>query len=521
MRNSIGLKPGQIQIILSALFGLFLLPIQANSAVAAIGDIYSQATASFSVNENIDTTTVTIDPADSATVTGTPTYTLSGSDASSFTVNPSTGVLSFVNSPDFELDPSYTVDVVADDGSTTDTLTVSVSILNVGPTWSQATASFSVNENIDTTTVTIDPADSATVTGTPTYTLSGSDASSFTVNPSTGVLSFVNSPDFELDPSYTVDVVATENDETETLSVTIQVSDLLWSDVSQSFSSIENIADTTTVVVSDSATAVGATGYSLGGTDAASFTLDSTSGDVYFLSSPDYETKSSYTYELGATDGTVWETATITVSITNDASDDPTPAPAPTPVYIPTTPQAALVLTSSAASVAWGSSVKLTLAGGSGTGAVTYSSTGTTFCAVNPSGNLTPVSAGTCTVTANKDGDGTYGSAQSNSITITATENAVASTSSTSNSGVAMVVGKPVGGVATVKFTVADTYAGEKVSVILATKSSSGKTLYKTLGSAKVGTTGAVSFKTKVKLPVGAVLQLKSAGTVILSKSIK
>ena len=203
---------------------------------------------------------------------------------------------------------------------------------------------------------------------------------------------------------------------------------------------------------------------------------------------------------------------------------DQNSAPAPSSaaaVYTPTTPQTALVLTSSASSVAWGSSVKLTLAGGSGTGAVTYSSTGTTFCAVNPSGNLTPVSAGTCTVTANKDGDGTYGSAQSNSITITATENAVASTSSTSNSGVAMVVGKPVGGVATVKFTVADTYAGEKVSVILATKSSSGKTLYKTLGSAKVGTTGAVSFKTKVKLPVGAVLQLKSAGTVILSKSIK
>ncbi len=202
-----------------------------------------------------------------------------------------------------------------------------------------------------------------------------------------------------------------------------------------------------------------------------------------------------------------------------------TPAPAPTPVtvYIPTTPQAALTLSSSATTVEWGTQAKLTLTGGSGTGAVTYSSTGTTFCAVNPSGNLTPVSAGTCTVTATKDGDGTYGSAQSNSVTITAVEKlgASATTGSTSNAGVAMVVGKPVAGVATVKFTVADTYAGEKVSVILATKNSAGKTIYKTLGSAKVGSTGAVSFKTKVKLPVGAVLQLKSAGSVILSKSIK
>jgi hypothetical protein len=159
----------------------------------------------------------------------------------------------------------------------------------------------------------------------------------------------------------------------------------------------------------------------------------------------------------------------------------------------------------------------------SGTGAVTYSSTGATFCAVDRDGNLTPISAGTCSVTANKAADGTYGSAQSNSITIVATEavNTATTTSSTSNSGVAMVVGKPVGGVATVKFTVADTYAGDRVSVILATKSSTGRTIYKTLGTATVGSTGVVTYKTKVKLPVGAVLQLKSAGTVILSKSIK
>jgi hypothetical protein len=221
--------------------------------------------------------------------------------------------------------------------------------------------------------------------------------------------------------------------------------------------------------------------------------------------------------DAGQTPAITYETYTVTV---NRAAAS---TPAPAPVYIPTTSQAALVLSSSATTVEWGSQAKLTLAGGSGTGNVTYSSTGTTFCAVDRDGNLTPVSVGTCTVTATKDGDGTYGSAQSNSITITAVDKAPASTTggSSTASGLSMVVGKPVGGVATVKFTVADTYAGERVSVILATKNSAGRTIYKTLGSAKVGSTGAVTFKTKVKLPVGAVLQLKSAGTVIFSKSIK
>jgi hypothetical protein len=209
---------------------------------------------------------------------------------------------------------------------------------------------------------------------------------------------------------------------------------------------------------------------------------------------------------------------TITMAVVESGSGSSPPAS-----FTPSTPQTALVLTTSSATVGWGSQVKLTLTGGSGTGAVTYSSTGATFCAVDRDGNLTPISAGTCSVTANKAADGTYGSAQSNSITIVATEavNTATTTSSTSNSGVAMVVGKPVGGVATVKFTVADTYAGDRVSVILATKSSTGRTIYKTLGTATVGSTGLVTYKTKVKLPVGAVLQLKSAGTVILSKSIK
>ena len=225
----------------------------------------------------------------------------------------------------------------------------------------------------------------------------------------------------------------------------------------------------------------------------------------------------SYTVKLRAVNAIGNGTASAAVTETPAATAPSSPAP----VYIPTTPQAALVLASSATTVEWGTQAKLTLTGGSGTGAVTYSSTGTTFCAVDRTGLLTPVSAGTCTVTANKDGDGTYGSAQSNSITITATDKPVAATASASNSGVSMVVGKPVAGIATVKFTVASSYASEKVSVILATKNSAGKTTYKTLGSATVGSTGAVVYRTKVKLPVGAVLQLKSAGTVILSKSIK
>ena len=177
------------------------------------------------------------------------------------------------------------------------------------------------------------------------------------------------------------------------------------------------------------------------------------------------------------------------------------------------------MLTTSAASIGWGTQVKLTVVGGSGTGALTYSSTGTTFCAVDRDGNLTPTGVGTCAVTANKAGDGTFASAQSNSITITAT-NAIQPTVATT-SVVSMVVGKPVGGVATVRFTVDATNAGSRVSVVLGTKNSTGKIIYRTLGSATVTSTGVVTYKTRVKLPVGAVLQLRTPGSLILSRVIR
>ena len=229
----------------------------------------------------------------------------------------------------------------------------------------------------------------------------------------------------------------------------------------------------------------------------------------------------TFTVTINKGGGTQATSTTETMAITATAyvAPAPSPATASSASFTPSTPQTALVLTTSATSVGWGLQVKLTVTGGSGTGAITYSSTGTTLCAVDSSGNLTPVSVGTCTVTANKAGDGTYGSAQSNSITITAT-NAIQPTVA-ATSVVSMVVGKPVGGVATVRFTVPSTNAGSRVSVVLGTKNSTGKIIYRTLGSATVTSTGVLTYKTRVKLPVGAVLQLRAPGSLILSRVIR
>ena len=214
------------------------------------------------------------------------------------------------------------------------------------------------------------------------------------------------------------------------------------------------------------------------------------------------------------------ETSTVT-SVINPA--DPAPAPpAPAPLSPSMKSQDALSLSAKALTVQWGSSTKLSVSGGSGTGAITYSSEGSTFCPVDATGYLIPVHAGVCRITATKASDGTYAPATSNTIEITATEPpAPTANCGCLNTDLTLAIGAPVKGFTAISFKVNNTYNGKKVSVILATKNSKGKTLYRTLGTAKVDATGAVKYKTKVPLPVGAVLQLKSAGEVIFSKSIK
>ena len=55
--------------------------------------------------------------------------------------------------------------------------------------------------------------------------------------------------------------------------------------------------------------------YSLSGTDASSMSIDSSSGVLTFNSAPDYETKSSYSATVTASDGTNSTSQIITVMI--------------------------------------------------------------------------------------------------------------------------------------------------------------------------------------------------------------
>src|SRR4029079_5177489 len=139
----------------------------------------------------------------------TQTYSITGgADAALFTINTSTGALSFVSAPNFEAPTDagannvYDVQVQVSDGALTDTQDIAVTVtdVNEAPVITSngggTTASTSVAEN--STAVTTVTATDPDAGATQTYSISGgADAAKFTINATTGALAFLTAPDFE------------------------------------------------------------------------------------------------------------------------------------------------------------------------------------------------------------------------------------------------------------------------------------------------------------------------------------
>ena len=63
--------------------------------------------------------------------------------------------------------------------------------------------------------------------------------------------------------------------------------------------------------------------YSLGGTDAAAFSIDSSSGQLQTKSALDYETKSSYSVIVTVSDSELTDSIAVTITVTDIDEDVP------------------------------------------------------------------------------------------------------------------------------------------------------------------------------------------------------
>ena len=313
--------------------------ITASNAEPAFDD---GATATRAVDENTAANT-TIGTAVSATDTDTGaslTYALTGTDASSFDIDTSTGQIKTKDALDHETEDSYSVNVTVHDGldaasdmdtSVDDTIAVTITVndVNEAPTITTSDTMKSVPEN-STAVLTLAASDVDTDSGnTLTWSVeSAADGGKFSINPSSGALTFTNAPDFETpedvgdtagNNTYVVTVKVTDNgidgnrDSSNHLSdthmLTVTVTDInerpvIAGEATPGFDEIEYDLDVTAtelVIGTYSATDDDNTDnvntdadyqtitWGKSGTDSAHFSIDSTTGVLSFSIEPDYE----------------------------------------------------------------------------------------------------------------------------------------------------------------------------------------------------------------------------------------
>jgi hypothetical protein len=198
--------------------------------VADVDEIAPTITGEATKTVNENTTAVQTFEADE-----TVTWSITGTDSSLFTINESTGVLVFNAAPDYEVpgddneDNDYVLTVTATDvAGNESTLAVTVTVADVDEIAPTITGSATKTVNEGTTAVQTFTADE-----TVTWSITGTDASLFTINATTGVLVFNVAPDYEVpgddneDNDYVLTVTATDAANNQsTLAVTVTVVDL-------------------------------------------------------------------------------------------------------------------------------------------------------------------------------------------------------------------------------------------------------------------------------------------------------
>ncbi|MCW2318386.1 hypothetical protein M2322_003955 [Rhodoblastus acidophilus] len=180
-----------------------------------------------SVNENASTSTVVYAATATDAENDAIIYALTGADAGLLTINSSTGVMRLLSSANYEAKSSYSVNVLASDGSLSSTKAVTINIndVNETPTYSSG-ASGSVAENAATTTVAYTAAATDPEGGAITYSLSGTDAASFNINSGTGAIRLNASANYEAKSSYSLNVLASDGVNTGVKAITIAVTNV-------------------------------------------------------------------------------------------------------------------------------------------------------------------------------------------------------------------------------------------------------------------------------------------------------
>jgi hypothetical protein len=280
--------------------------IELSIALASSSISLSEAATS---GTSVTTTATTTDG--SATVT----YSLSGTDSDKFTVS-SNGTITTAASLDYETTTSYSLTLTATDGTNTVTDNLTINITDVDLSLSASLASAAQSEGLSTGT-TIATSSNSNAEGTVTYSLTDAD-NKFSIDSSTGEVTLANALDHETKTSHEFTITATDGVTTisETFTLTVSDVDLTVTNTLAASGQAENISTGTSIMTASASGAEGTVSYSITDSD-NKFSINSSTGEVTLANALDYETKTSHTFTVTATDGVTTVTEEFTLSVTD------------------------------------------------------------------------------------------------------------------------------------------------------------------------------------------------------------
>ena len=238
------------------------------------------------------------------------TYTLSGTAASSFSIDSSTGQLQTSAALDYETKSSYTVTVSVSDGNGgTDSITITINVTDVDED-TTTTIIYNVGDTIPNfpfPSGTFNFGNILTFNDT-VYTCISDEECTITNGQVTQGTIEDSSGDGE----------DTTDEDTSNNAPVFTDGDSTTRSIAENTASGINIGNAISATDADNDTLT----YTLSGTAASSFSIDSSTGQLQTSAALDYETKSSYTVTVSVSDGNGGtDSITITINVT-DVDED-------------------------------------------------------------------------------------------------------------------------------------------------------------------------------------------------------
>ena len=257
------------------------------------------------------------------------TFSLSGTDPSSFEIDAQSGELNFKTAPDYETKSSYSLLLTVSDGTYSDTQALNINIANLNdnaPTFSLSDTINVFENNTSLYDIDANDVDNDTLI----YSLGGTDADSFNIDSETGIVTFKTAPDYETKSSYELSVIVSDgvHEISKALNINVQnVNDI--APIISSANSVnvnENQINVMQVIASDVEN--DNLTYTLSDFNSSLFDIN-TSGYITFkdINDSDYEKSPQYKVNVNVSDGVHTERQLLTIHLNNDVNENGNDAP--------------------------------------------------------------------------------------------------------------------------------------------------------------------------------------------------